>query len=229
MNLNEPERKSAVDERYKDLLILPSIASADHSSFRAVVEKLSDYPLLHVDIEDGNFVPNITFGLKTVRTIRALSAADFDAHLMVTNPADYIQPLLDLRFKSIAFHWESTQYPMAIINAIHRGNAKAGIAVNPRTPVSELLPYLPRIDYVLIMASEPDGCGDEFQPATLEKIRQLHAADPAFPIVVDGGISAELLPVVLEAGAKHVVMGRAVFSTEDPYQTLAAFNRSAVQ
>lgn len=208
----------------KQLMILPSIASANHSSFRDVISQLSDYPLLHIDIEDGNFVPNITFGIKTIKTIRAMSSADFDAHLMVTNPADYIPQLIALDFKAIAFHWESTQYPMALINSIHAGNAKAGIALNPRTSAAEILPYLSQVDYVLIMASEPDGMGDMFQPATLEKIRQIRAADPSFPIIVDGGISAELMPLVLEAGATQIVMGRAVFSTQNPYETLKTLN-----
>lgn len=225
MNLHEGLRPFGVE----NCLIFPSIASSDHSDFRGEVQKLADYPLLHIDIEDGNFVPNITFGLKTVRAVRKLSAAAFDAHLMVTNPAEYIPALLEMDFKAIAFHWESTQYPMALINSIRKGNAKAGIAINPRTPASELFPYLSRIDYVLVMASEPDGCGDEFQYPTLEKIRQLRAADPTLPILVDGGISARLLPMVLEAGASHIVMGRAVFSSEDPYKTMQEFNRNVEQ
>lgn len=207
--------------------IFPSIASADHSSLRDVIGQLSDYPLLHIDVEDGNFVPNITFGIKTIKALRGLTSAAFDAHLMVTDPAAYIPQLLALDFKAIAFHWESAPYPMALINSIHQGNAKAGIALNPRTSAAEILSYLPEIDYVLIMTSEPDGLGDQFQPATLDKIRQIRAADASFPIMVDGGISEELLPSVLEAGATQVVMGRAVFSTPDPYETLRVMNEKS--
>lgn len=204
-------------------IILPSIASANQADLGGSVRLLQDYPYLHFDLEDGNFVPNITFGLKTVKALRALSAASFDAHLMVTDPMAYIPALLDLDFRAIAFHWEASPYPMRVIHAIQSGNCLAGIALNPRTAAQELAPYLSKIDYVLVMTSEPDGQGDQFQPAVLDKIRCLRASAPELRIVVDGGISGDLLPAVMEAGADTVVMGRAVFSAPDPYAAIQQF------
>ena len=114
------------------MIILPSIASANQADLAGELRRVGDHPYLHFDIEDGNFVSNITFGIKTIAALRPLSAADFDAHLMVTDPMAYIPSLLALRFRSIAFHWESTQYPMGIINAIRDGECRVGLAVPGR-------------------------------------------------------------------------------------------------
>lgn len=204
--------------------ILPSIASANQACLGGEIERLRGWPNLHFDIEDGNFVPNITFGLKTIRALRPLSCAQFDAHLMVTEPLDYISELLALDVRAIAFHWESTGYPMAVINAIRGGGGRVGIAMNPRTMVEEILPYLPLADYVLVMTSEPDGQGDQFQPMALDKLRRLREASATIEIVADGGIDRERLPSVLENGASAVVMGRAVFSAPDPGAAVRAFS-----
>jgi len=207
------------------MLILPSAASSNQADLAGEIRRLGGHPYLHFDIEDGNFVPNITFGIKTCRALRPLSEAAFDAHLMTTDPMAYIPELLALDFKAIAFHWESTGYPMRVINAIRDGGAKAGIAVNPRTPAQEIIPYLPEIDYALVMTAEPDGRGDLFQRAMLDKIRALRTARPELAIVADGAVSGALLPEVKAAGADAAVMGRAVFSAPDPYEAICAFSR----
>lgn len=204
--------------------ILPSIASANQSNLSEEIRRLGQHPYLHFDVEDGNFVPNITFGIKTIRALRPLSAASFDAHLMVTQPMAYIPDLLALNFQSIAFHWESAPYPSMLIEAIRNGGAHPGIALNPRTPASEILPYLPAVDYILVMTSEPDGKGDLFQPAMLEKIRILHQANAKVKIVADGGITEGSLPAVRHAGADTVVMGRAIFSASSPDTAIQLFS-----
>lgn len=207
--------------------ILPSIASADPADLGGEIRRLNGHPHLHFDLEDGNFVPNITFGMKTIRALRPLSDAAFDAHLMVTDPLSYIPGLLQLGFQAIAFHWEASGYPLRILHAIQDGGCRAGIALNPRTPCSVLAPYLSHIDYALVMTSEPDGRGDQFQPAMLEKIQQLHRLAPGLPIVADGAIDKERLPSVLEAGAHGVVIGRAIFSSPDPYAAILRFQASS--
>lgn len=202
-------------------VILPSLASSNTANMTGAITSLGDYPFLHFDVEDGNFVDNITFGLKTIRAVRKLTEAAFDAHLMVTDPLKYIAPLSELDFKTVAFHWESTGYPMRIINEIHHRGMAASIALNPVTPADAIADYLPVVDEVLVMTSEPDGYGENFQPHIMKKIRRLRELAPDISIVVDGGVSKELLPSVMEAGATKVVMGRAVFNAENPSAFLA--------
>ncbi len=205
------------------MIILPSIASANQADLATEIERLQGHPYLHFDVEDGNFVPNLTFGVKTIRALRPLSTAAFDAHLMVTNPLDYIPALCALKFRAIAFHWESAPYPLRLIHAIQSGGCYAGIALNPRTAAQQLQPYLAAADYVLVMTSECDGKGDQFQLAMLEKIRWLRAAAPGLNLVADGGIDRSNLPAVITAGVDAVVMGRAVFGADDPAVVVRAF------
>lgn len=206
-------------------VILPSLASADTADLASSIRSLGGYGYLHFDIEDGNFVDNITFGLKTLRAVRKLTDAEFDAHLMVTDPLKYIAPLAGLDFRTVAFHWESTGYPMRVINEIKRFGMRASAALNPVTPAEAIADYLPVLDEVLIMSSEPDGCGELFQPHVLSKLRRIRELAPDLPIVIDGGVNLELLPLVTEAGAVKVVMGRAVFGAEDPRQFIESCSR----
>lgn len=198
------------------VVILPSLASANTADLASAIRSLDGYGHLHFDIEDGNFVDNITFGLKTIRAVRKLTDAEFDAHLMVMEPLKYISPLAEQNFKTVAFHWESTGYPMRIINEIKRFGMRASAALNPITPADAIAGYLPVLDEVLIMSSEPDGCGELFQPHVIEKIRRIRKLSKDIPIVVDGGIGLELLPLIAEAGAVKAVMGRAVFNSINP-------------
>ncbi len=200
----------------------PSIASSDQSCLGQEIVKLDHYPHIHFDIEDGNFVPNITFGFKTIKRLRELTDAAFDCHLMVTDPLAYIPDLAALQFETVCFHWEAAPYPSQIIGAIHADGMKAGIALNPRTQAGVLVPYLPAIEYVLIMTSEPDGSGDLFMPSMVEKIRAVRNLSSEVKIIADGGISEPLLPELIAAGADTFVLGRAVFRSEDPAAFLAS-------
>ena len=197
-------------------VILPSLASANTADLKGEITRLGGYPYLHFDIEDGNFVDNITFGLKTISAVRKLSDSDFDAHLMVTDPLKYIKPLAELRFQSVSFHWESTMYPMRIIHEIKKYGMKAGIALNPATPAEAVSEYLSAVDRILVMASEPDGAGELFQKRVLEKIRRIRKLNGRIHILVDGGVDPEIMEIAVEAGADMIVMGRAVFGSPDP-------------
>ena len=197
-------------------VILPSLASANTADLKGEITRLGGYPYLHFDIEDGNFVDNITFGLKTISAVRKLSDADFDAHLMVTDPLKYIKPLAELRFQSVSFHWESTMYPMRIIHESKKYGMKAGIALNPATPAEAVSEYLSAVDRILVMASEPDGAGELFQKRVLEKIRRIRKLNGRIHILVDGGVDPEIMEIAVEAGADMIVMGRAVFGSPDP-------------
>lgn len=206
------------------MIILPSVASSNLANPQHEIKRLGNYPYLHFDIEDGNFVPNITFGIKTIRALRGISQADFDAHLMVINPAQYIPDLIALNFTAIAFHLESVAYPYALIQTIKKAGLRVGIALNPKTGIEDLLRYSDIIDYVLIMATEPDGYGEKFQPHILSKIRQIKAASPNLPIVVDGDINKETLPLASQAGANAAVIGRGIFSAPCPAQAIEEFS-----
>lgn len=197
--------------------ILPSLASADQLCLKSEIEKVKFTKHLHFDIEDGNFVPNITFGMKTIRrACTILEGVEYDAHLMVTDPLDYIDELGALGFAAVAFHWENAPYPLRIIRKIQGLGMKAGIALNPRTAAEEIQGYLSEADYFLLMSSEPDGAGERFQPNVLPKIRFLRNQAEKKEIIVDGGINEENYQSIIDAGADGIVLGRAIFQSEAP-------------
>lgn len=199
------------------ILIEPSLASANPLNYQKAIESLGDVPRLHLDVEDGNFVPNITFGMKTIRAVADFAPQKLDAHLMVTDPSLYLDDLMDAGVEAIAIHIESGIYPLVHLQKIRSRGCRAGLAFNCMAPVESALPYADQLDYLLIMTSEPDGQGQLFNPAMLQKITRARALyGPDMNIMVDGGISEALLPEVVAAGANIVVMGRAVWSAEDP-------------
>ncbi len=199
------------------ITIIPSIASASQLNLQAELSRLGSTPRLHIDIEDGNFLPNITFGMKTVRAIASASTAQMDAHLLVTNPKDYVNPMADCGLRMLAFHIEAAAYPADVLEHIRRRGMKAGLAFNFKTSVREALPFLSRLDYVLIMTAEPDGGDCSFCPEILSKIREARDLLPDhISVWVDGGIGEKELARVAAAGADTVIMGRAVWQAEDP-------------
>lgn len=201
-------------------MILPSLASADQMRLGEEMARVKPAGRLHFDVEDGNFVPNITFGLKTLRAARERSGAVFDAHLMTTNPLDYVDALGELRFAAVAFHWEATGYPMRLLNKIRDHGMRAGIALNPATPADAIAGLIGAADYVLVMTAEPDFRGDLFQSAMLGKIRRLRELRGDLEIIADGGLGRRELDEVRRAGAAGAVLGRLLFRAEDPERTL---------
>lgn len=202
--------------------IVPSIAAADQTRLGEVALELEGRgaEALHIDIEDGNFVPNITFGLKTVMHLRRVTRLPFCVHLMVTSPLRYVDELARIGVMRIAFHIESAPYPLEVLNRIRDHGVSCGVAFNPSTPVEPAGYVLEKADYVLIMTAEPNGRGQEFIPHMVEKVRRVSemlARSPASPsqgaryVMVDGGVGWDEVPVVAGAGAKHAVMGRAIF------------------
>lgn len=210
--------------------INPSLASADMLRLREQILELGDYPYLHLDIEDGNFVPNITFGMKTVQAVSKLTKKELDAHLMVTEPGNYIAELMDMGIRRIAFHIEAVSYPAVYLNQIHSRGGIAGLALNCKEAVSSVLPYIEFLDYVLIMTSEPDGRGQLFNSCMLEKVRAARECLPKrISIMADGGISEDHMKQVVEAGADTLVMGRAVWNAKDPERKIEELIKSADQ
>nr|WP_326165242.1 ribulose-phosphate 3-epimerase [uncultured Oscillibacter sp.] len=207
--------------------LIPSLASADPLDLRGAIDSVPEAGMLHMDIEDGNFIPNITFGLRTVEAVSGrYPDRRLDVHLMVSDPGAYLEGLLEAGAARIAFQVEAASYPAALLSRIRAGGAQAGLAFDLRTPLELAGIYADRLDHVLLMTAEPDGEGQRFNPWALSRIARARAILPErVGIAVDGGISPELLPQVVRAGADTVVLGRAVWGAERPgerYRELTA-------
>lgn len=208
--------------------IVPSIASANPFKLNEELTRLGQVERLHVDIEDGNFVPNITFGLGVLSELAANSSALLDVHLLVTNPGPYIKACASSRVGDVAVHYEAVAYPLEAMNTIRDAGMRCGLALNFKTPADALLPFADAMDYVLVMTAEPDGRNQQFAPATLEKIRRArNILPPQAAIWVDGAIDAETMPRVFAAGADVAVVGRAIWQAPDPAEAYAGLSRAA--
>jgi ribulose-phosphate 3-epimerase len=189
--------------------ILPSIASADMLDLRSAVAKTKEY--VHIDIEDGNFVPNITFGMKTVAAICAAAAGKtIDVHLLVMNPLDYLDGLSKLRVDAVCAHIEALPYPLLFLNKAKAMGMKAGIALNISTPLNLVCDIAQDIDYVLLMTSEPDDRGCVLYPPALKRAADF-AAKGLLPVVADGGLDLDAVQMLETSGAYAAVLGRNYF------------------
>ena len=197
--------------------IIPSIASAPQLDLKCQLDRIKDVPYVHIDVEDGNFLPNITFGMKTVKEVAAYSKAELDVHLLTTNPIKYIHELSESGISAVCGHMEALPYPLEFLHEVRRTGMKAGLALNLSMPIEQINSYIGSFDYLLLMTSEPDSCGQRFRPCALERIRGARACIPdEVMIYADGGIGRDELGKVEEAGADCVIMGRAVWGAEDP-------------
>ena len=205
--------------------ISPSILSADfsclHQEIRKV-EKVAD--LLHLDVMDGHFVPNITFGPMVVKCLRKKSNLPIEVHLMVDNPEEWIEPFAQAGCDIIIVHIETSYHLDRLITSIKEREIKAGVALNPSTPLCELEYILPRLDLVLLMTVNPGFGAQSFLPGVLPKIRDLKEMGKkrglSFEIEVDGGINHDTVRKVVQAGATILVAGIAVFGAPDPQKAV---------
>jgi len=195
-------------------IIAPSILACDlrvlGDSVRAVEFAGADWH--HVDVMDGHFVPNLTFGPDIVKAVRSASTLPVDAHLMITDPARFAEIFIRAGANIITFHIEVAPNPRPLLRKIRRLGARPGLVVKPGTPVSAVFPFLDEVDLVLVMSVEPGWTGQKFMPKALRKIRELRAkAGPALDIEVDGGVNEETLVPCAQAGANVIVAGAAVY------------------
>lgn len=196
--------------------IIPSIASANPLSLGGEIERLADYPYLHIDVEDTSFVPNITFGMKTIRAIAQKSKAKLDAHLMVKRPDEWIGSLAACGIQRICVQIEAMRFPMCTLDNIRKARLEAGLAFTIKTDIELLNAYKNAVSYILILSTEPDS-KEQFNPYALEKLRRAREILPAEKSIwVDGGLDEQLCKAAVQSGADTLIMGRHVWGAKDP-------------
>lgn len=203
--------------------IAPSILSADFSALGRDVAAVGrgGADLIHVDVMDGHFVPNITIGPPVVRSLRRATALPLDVHLMITSPDDYLEAFVQAGASMVSVHVEATIHLHRTVHAIKSLGAKAGVVLNPSTPVSALEEIAADVDFVLLMSVNPGFAGQSFIPRSITKITAVRAlldgvGNVGAPIEVDGGIDLLTAPAVVVAGARILVAGSAIFTAPDP-------------
>ncbi|HDQ14156.1 MAG TPA: ribulose-phosphate 3-epimerase [Sediminispirochaeta sp.] len=203
-------------------LYAPSLLSADFSNLHDAVERIhaSEADWIHLDVMDGRFVPNITFGPKVVADLRPLSTLPLDVHLMITEPERYAEEFISAGADYLTFHLEATVHAHRLVQKIKERGAKAGVSIVPSTPVWMLEELMPELDLILIMTVNPGFGGQSLIPRCLEKVRYLKQAAQRdshdYLIAVDGGVNRNTADAVRRAGADVLISGSAFFKASDP-------------
>ncbi|RIJ56081.1 ribulose-phosphate 3-epimerase [Clavibacter phaseoli] len=211
--------------------IEPSILSADFANLEREIQRLATADLVHVDIMDNHFVPNLTFGLPMVERLQQVTPVPLDIHLMIDDVDRWAPGYAEAGAASVTFHAEATREPVALARRLREIGARAGIALKPGTPVDDYLELLPEFDQVLVMTVEPGFGGQSFMPETMPKLRALRSrlreSGHDVWLQVDGGIDVETIGRAAEAGADTFVSGSGVFRGGDPESAIAELRRAA--
>lgn len=220
--------------------ILPSLLAADfaHLDREIAFAEQAEVTKLHLDVMDGHFVPNISFGPPVIQSIRAITELHLDVHLMIEEPDRLLRAFVEAGANSISVHYEACRHLHRTLRAIQSEGLQAGVVLNPATPISVLDEVLEITDFVLLMSVNPGFGGQQFIPRTLSKVMQLEQRRRElglrFPIEIDGGISLKNIADVTRAGVDWVVAGSSIFASDDPAETirqmkLTARNATAVR
>jgi ribulose-phosphate 3-epimerase len=217
------------------VLIAPSILSADFSALGNAIgaAERGGADLIHVDVMDGHFVPNITIGPPVVKSIHRVATVPLDVHLMITDPDRYIEAFAEAGAAMISVHQEVLRHLHRTVHAIKHLGIKAGVVINPATPVSTLVDIAADVDYVLVMSVNPGFGGQTFIPRSESKLRELRAlldrVGSRAAIEIDGGIDLKTVGRVVAAGARMIVAGSAIFHTPDPERATRALKQAALE
>ncbi len=209
--------------------ISPSILSCDFANLGRDVAKAENggAEYLHIDVMDGLFVPNISFGAPIQKAIRKQSKMVFDTHLMIVDPIRYIEDFVKAGSDIITIHLESCDNVAEVLDKIHSFGLKTGLSIKPKTPVEDVIPFIDKVDMLLIMSVEPGFGGQSFIPESLEKIRKARELFPNLDIEVDGGINADNIGEIVKNGANVIVAGSSVFGFEDVSSAIQTLREKA--
>ena len=208
--------------------IAPSILSADFANLERDIQRISTADYVHVDVMDGMFVPNITIGIPVVKSLRPTTTLPMDVHLMIVQPVRYVEQFCDAGADLVTVHVESdtAENIHAAIDKIHAKGKKAGIVLKPKTPAEAALPYLEKVELILVMTVEPGFGGQKFMADMMPKVQTIRgyidAMNPDCELEVDGGVDPETCKVCIAAGANVLVAGSAVYKAEDIPARIAA-------
>ena len=207
--------------------VAPSLLASDFTRLAEEVKTIENADMLHLDIMDGHFVPNLTFGPGLISALRDKTNLVFDTHLMISNPEDYIEEYAEAGSDYITFHIEATNHSHRLVQRIKEAGCKAGVSLNPGTSLKDIELILPDLDMVLIMSVNPGYGGQKYISQITEKISKLNdmikEVNNNVEIAVDGGIKLHNVREVINAGADIIIAGSAIFGSENPYETVEKF------
>lgn len=209
------------------LKISPSILASDYANLQSELDRISTSDMIHIDVMDGHFVPNISIGAPVVAACKKVCNVPFDVHLMISNPLDYAEDFANAGADIICFHTECDSDTEQTIDKILSLGKKAALAIKPATPIDEVVKYFDKISMVLVMTVEPGFGGQSFMESTMPKIEAIRKINPDIDIEVDGGINADTVKIAAKAGANVFVAGSAVFKSENPAEAIALLKKNA--
>lgn len=213
-----------------EIKISPSMLASDYANLKNELEKCEKggADLIHLDVMDGHFVPNISIGAPVIAAMKKVCSVPFDVHLMISDPYFYADDFIGAGADIITFHTECDSDIEKTIDKIISGGCRAGLAVKPDTPIEAIYPYLDKLSMVLVMTVEPGFGGQSFMESVMPKVRAVREKCPGIDIQVDGGINTETVKIAGAAGANVFVAGSAVFKSDDPAKTIKTLKQNAV-